>query len=322
VPLKSLLQNVAQGATSDDIISSLGVRLVRLNKKLGDEERAELEQLAGTSVKELAGALIAAADKDRHVEHARNSAGLAVDEDPTEQQVTQARGALVEAAVEPLLKAGLRQKIEELQTRVDQVIDLTSRDELVFAGFRDKGAAIETVRTFKQFIDDHHDEYIALKAYYDQPHGQRLSLADIKALAKAIQTPPLNLTTEKIWAAYKAIEASKVRGSDRRVMTDLVSLIRFTLQQDDELVPHPEIVRFRFQTWISEQEAAGRKFSADQMRWLQMVCDHIATSMTMELDDFDLDPFSQEGGLTAAYQLFGNDLDPIIEQLNQVLAAA
>jgi len=44
--------------------------------------------------------------------------------------------------------------------------------------------------------------------------------------------------------------------------------------------------------------------------------------MTIELDDFDLDPFSQEGGLTAAYQLFGKDLNPLLDELNGVLAAA
>jgi type I restriction enzyme R subunit len=321
VPLKNLLANVSQGATSDDIISSLGARLVRLNKKLDADERAELERLAGTSVKELAGALIGAADKDKQIAQARAAAGLEADADPTEEQVTEARFQLVEAAVEPLLKSELRQKIEELQARVGQLIDLTSRDKLVFAGYRDKGAAKEAVRTFKEFIDEHHDQYVALKAYYEQPHGQRISLEDIKALAKAIETPPLYLTTEKIWAAYKALEGAKVRGSGQRVLTDLVSLIRFTLEQDDELVPHPEIVRFRFDTWVAEQEASGRKFSPEEMRWLEMVRDHIATSMTMELDDFDLDPFNTEGGLTAAYEVFGNDLNPLIEQLNEVLVA-
>lgn len=322
VPLKSLLQNVAQGATSDDILSTLGSRIIRLAKRVDDDDRAELEQLAGKPVKELAAALVAAADRDRQIEEARAAAGLGAGELPSDEQIGAARQQLVAVAVEPFMKADLRHRIEELQARVDQLIDLTSRDAVVFAGFRDKGAAAEVVRTFKQFIDEHHDQYIALKAYYDQPHDQRLSYDDIKALAKAIDTPPLHLTTERLWAAYKAIDAAKVRGSGERVLTDLVSLVRFTLERDDELVPHPDVVRLRFETWLSEQEAGGRKFSGEQMRWLEMVRDHIATSMTIELDDFDLDPFSQEGGLTAAYQLFGNDLNPLLDELNGVLAAA
>lgn len=322
VPLRSLLQNVAQGATSDDILSTLGSRILRLVKRVEPDDRRELEELAGKPVKELAAALVNAADKDKQVEQARHAAGLDAEERPNEEQVLAARQQLVDAAVEPFLKADLRHKIEELQARVDQLIDLTSRDAVVFAGYRDKGAAAEAVRTFKEFIEEHHDQYVALKAYYDQPHGQRLSYDDIKALAKAIDTPPLRLTPERLWAAYKALDASRVRGSGERVLTDLVSLVRFTLERDDELVPHPDIVNFRFDTWISEQEALGRKFGPEEMRWLEMVRDHIATSMTIELDDFDLDPFSQEGGLTAAYQLFGKDLNPLLDELNGVLAAA
>jgi len=37
----------------------------------------------------------------------------------------------------------------------------------------------------------------------------------------------------------------------------------------------------------------------------------MATSLTIEPDDFDLDPFAQEGGFAGAYQVFGNDLDPL-----------
>jgi type I restriction enzyme, R subunit len=322
VPLKSLLQNVAQGATSDDILSTLGSRIIRLSKRIDDDARVELAELAGKSVKELAAALVAAADKDKQVAEARAIAQLADDEQPSEQQIGAARQQLVDVAVEPFMKADLRHKIEELQARVDQLLDVTSRDAVVFAGFRDKGAAVEVVRTFKQFIEEHHDQYVALSAYYGQSQTQRLSYDDIKTLAKAIETPPLSLTTERLWAAYKTLDASKVRGSGDRVLTDLVSVIRFTLERDDELVPHPDVVRLRFEIWLSEQEAGGRKFSREQMRWLEMVRDHVATSMTIELDDFDLDPFSQEGGLTAAFQLFGNELNPLLDELNELLAAA
>ena len=91
VPLKNLLQNIAQGATSDDILSTLGARLLRLNKKLDDDERDELEELAGTTVNELAAALISAADKDSQIEHAATAAGLADDDEPTEEQIAAAR---------------------------------------------------------------------------------------------------------------------------------------------------------------------------------------------------------------------------------------
>jgi len=49
--------------------------------------------------------------------------------------------------------------------------------------------------------------------------------------------------------------------------------------------------------------------------------DHIATSLSIEPDDFDYAPFSQQGGLGKAHQLFGDQLLPLPEELNLVLAA-
>ena len=40
----------------------------------------------------------------------------------------------------------------------------------------------------------------------------------------------------------------------RRVLTDLVSLVRHAVQMDDELVPYPELVRQRYQEWLAAQD--------------------------------------------------------------------
>jgi hypothetical protein len=49
--------------------------------------------------------------------------------------------------------------------------------------------------------------------------------------------------------------------------------------------------------------------------------DHIATSLTIEPYDFDFAPFSQRGGLGKVYQLFGEKLPALLEEINEVLAA-
>ncbi|WP_238413105.1 type I restriction-modification enzyme R subunit C-terminal domain-containing protein [Saccharothrix deserti] len=50
-------------------------------------------------------------------------------------------------------------------------------------------------------------------------------------------------TPDVIWAAYEAIEAGRVRRSTRHTPTDLVSLMRFTIGEDEELVPYADRVR-------------------------------------------------------------------------------
>ena len=103
------------------------------------------------------------------------------------------------------------------------------------------------------------------------------------------------------------------------MLTDIVSLVRYAIHQQDELHPFQEDVQARFTRWMSQQESNGRKFTDEQRQWLEAIRDHIATSLTMEADDFEYEPFVQRGGLGKAHQVFGNDLQPILKELNEVL---
>ena len=72
---------------------------------------------------------------------------------------------------------------------------------------------------------------------------------------------------------------------------------------------------------LAQQENAGKQFTDEQRRWLEMIRDHIAANLTIEADDFEYAPFSQQGGLGKVYQLFGHELNAMIQQLNKKLAA-
>ena len=109
--------------------------------------------------------------------------------------------------------------------------------------------------------------------------------------------------------------------SAERRLTDIVSLIRFALNQEEELVPFSVHVRERFTNWLAQQEDSGRVFSDVQKRWLAMIRDHVAQSLEIEMDDFSYAPFVQEGGLGKAIEIFGEDLRPLIRELSEVLAA-
>ena len=100
-----------------------------------------------------------------------------------------------------------------------------------------------------------------------------------------------------------------------------MSLVRFALHQDSELVPHAERVRARFWSWMAQQAIRGRQFTEQQVRWLEMIRDHVATSLEIAIEDFDDVPFVQEGGRGRASQVFGKGLEPLLRELNEVLAA-
>ena len=125
-----------------------------------------------------------------------------------------------------------------------------------------------------------------------------------------------------MWEAYERLEAGKVKkAGTRRLLTDLVSLVRFATRQAEELEPFGLTVQQRFERWIGQQEASGRSFTPDQRRWLEMIRDHISTSLTVEPRDFNNIPFNEYGGLHKARELFGEDFTVILRELNEELAA-
>jgi type I restriction enzyme R subunit len=93
------------------------------------------------------------------------------------------------------------------------------------------------------------------------------------------------------------------------------------MHQENELVPFPEKVQVNFRAWIEQQQASGKRFTDEQRRWLEMIRDHIAANLQIETEDFDYAPFAQEGGIGKVWQLFGGDLQRIIDELNETLAA-
>ena len=70
------------------------------------------------------------------------------------------------------------------------------------------------------------------------------------------------------------------------------------------------------------QRQNGRDFTPEQLEWLRRIRDQVAAAMGVTPDDFQYTPFVEHGGLGRAYEIFGTQLDPLIEELNEVLSAA
>jgi len=155
-----------------------------------------------------------------------------------------------------------------------------------------------------------------------------LSLKQVKALANMIEKPPSDnlagsprLNSDLVWHAYERIDAAHVRGTRTEVAADLVNLVRFALKQKPQLEPRRAEVESRFASWLRAQQSAGVQFEQDQLRWLEAIRDHIASSLAVEPEDLELDPFNRWGGLGRAQQVFGDRFLPLLDELNEVLAA-
>jgi type I restriction enzyme R subunit len=326
VSFDKLLKHVASGGVNPDMVSSLASRLSRLDKQLGPGERQKIKEVAdGGSLHCIAHAIVDALDADRQIEHARKKFNVPAGEQPQEAQIQKAAAELIKDAVKPLATAPkLRQLLQELKQQHEQIIDEVSQDVLLEAGAAPevRERARQLVQSFESYLAEHKDEIDALQFFYSQPHKHRLRYDEIRALAEAIGSPPRNWTPERLWMAYEQLDHSRVRGaSSGRLLTDIVSLVKFALHKENELVPYADQVQQRFSNWLAQQTTAGRNFTDEQSQWLTMIRDHVAQSLELDLDDFDLTPFVEHGGLGKSTKLFGKELKVIVRELNEALAA-
>ena len=101
-----------------------------------------------------------------------------------------------------------------------------------------------------------------------------------------------------------------------------IALIRRVCGIDANVSPYSETVRKNFQNWImAHHSGGGQKFNDEQMAWLRMIRDHIISSFHMNRDDLEMDPFNAKGGMGRMHQLFGDQMDEVINELNEALAA-
>ena len=335
VPLDKILNLVAAGAAGDDIVSTLASRLSRLDQEVDPLQQAAIQKASGgKTLAELSAGLLKSIDPDANTE-------LAVDKfnvpegpngeppEPTEPQVVEVEREQMATALKAFHDPKLREAILAAKRSLEQVIDEQTPDQLLRAGF--DAEALEKAKSmltsFRKFIEDNKDQIEALQVLYSQPYRAGLKFRHVKELASKLNQPPFFVdpnrpeSLTRLWQAYEVVEPDKVRGKGGRQLVDVIALVRHAMDPNTPLAPVGVTVQERYQQWMSEKQSSGVMFTADQRKWLDAIKDHIAASLNIEQDDLEEVPFNSIGGLGRAYELFGDKLNAILDELNERLAA-
>jgi type I restriction enzyme R subunit len=147
------------------------------------------------------------------------------------------------------------------------------------------------------------------------PYRQRLTEEALKDFETKLKEAPERWTKEALWNAFSQTEPKKVRGQVKR-FTDLVSIVRFALDQEPVLMPFEEHVKARFKEWLDVKSKGGVAFSADEMAWLEKMRDAVAASGSVDKERLEL-----AGELGQVYRVFGERLWPLMDELNMALVA-
>lgn len=320
VSMKELMLHVALGARDADTLTSLANRVIRLNSQMSPSERKEFAQVVGLPANQLAENLLNAFDEDVLTAQAQ---GKFQTPTPTEEQLQAVQREAASQAAAPFCRPEVRDFIENVRRSHEQIIDNTNPDTLLFAGFdiQKEETADRVIRTFHEFIEENKDEIIALRILYSQTYRDRpMAIEKLKALYQKLRGK--GVTIERLWDCYVIKKPDKVKGSSTlRQLADLVSMIRFEMGQADSLQPFADKVNYNFQQWTFRRNAGAVHFTPEQMEWLQLVKDHIATSLSIQTEDLDLSPFDRKGGLGRFYEVFGEQYEAILTEMNRELVA-
>ncbi|GAB4044111.1 type I restriction endonuclease subunit R [Spirosoma litoris] len=324
ISLKDLLWSVAVGGdTSEDTLTSLANRLTRLEKQLSPVEREQLSKKAGgKTINRVVNELLDAYNPDKIEEQARLMAQR-MEGSVTPALLDEAREALCREAIAVFDDPDYRDLIESIRRTHEQLIDGVNLDTVIAAGWDASMAdkAEQIIQDFKTYLYEHRDQITALQIFYNQPNRRReLTYRMIQEVVEKLKVDKPALAPFTVWKAYEVL--GNVKGNrPQSELVALVSLIRKVVDIDPELTPYDQIVNRNFQTWVFRQQAGSLKFTEEQMEWLRMMKDTIARSIQLDRDDFELSPFVEHGGLGRLWKLFGDRTFPLIDELNEHLAA-
>lgn len=319
VSMKELMMNVALGAKDEDTLTSLANRVIRLNSQMSPAERKQFETKVGTAAGTVAENLLNAFDEDVVLELAQKSMGTA---EPSEDQLKQVQKELIQSAVSPFHAPDVREYIENVRRSHDQIIDNVNVDSVVYTGFdtQQEENADRIIAIFHDFIEENKDEIIALRIIYNEAYKDRpMVVEQLKALYEKLKAK--GITVERLWDCYAIRKPDKVKRGSMTQLTDLVSIICFEMGYSDHLAPFADKVNYNFMQWTLKRNAGAVHFTDEQMDWLRLIKDHIAASLSILPEDLDLTPFDRKGGLLGFYDVFGDDYEKLLQEMNVALVA-
>jgi type I restriction enzyme R subunit len=324
VPLKDLLAAITVGARDEDLFTSLANRLARLERQVTEKEKKTFtEKAKGKTITQVVKELLDAYNPDTLENLRLKVAAENPDEPPAKQEEkiqTLTDDLRNQAAA--TFSGDLNDYIENVRKIHEQIIDTVNIDETTKVGWeKDNKEKAETlVKDFADWIIKHKDEITALQIFYAQPYRRReLTYSMIRELVDKIVAYKPTLAPLHVWRAYEILEDAS--GQPKNELVALVSLIRKVAGIDSKLTAYDKTVDKNFQNWVFKKQAGTLKFNEEQMQWLRMIKDHIAASVSFSIDDLDYLPFDAQGGKGKMWQIFGNDTENIINELNEALAA-
>jgi type I restriction enzyme R subunit len=160
---------------------------------------------------------------------------------------------------------------------------------------------------FAQFVRENPEKIQAIQILLNRPKDWGTD--SLTELRQKLATTPERFTVDNLQKAHTAQYG--------KALVEIISMVKHAADTLEPLLTAEERVD-RAVTKIT----AGRSLTEEQRRWMDRIREHMITNLSISQDDFDLMPiFNREGGWGRANRVFDGELDELIHQLNEAIAA-
>ncbi len=163
------------------------------------------------------------------------------------------------------------------------------------------------IAAFSDFIRENSRQIEAIRILLDRPKGW--STESLKELRQKLAQAPQHFSEKTLQRAHEM--------SYHKALVDIISMVKHAAREDEPLYTAEQRVN-RAMMKIT----GSRGFTAEQMKWLERIREHLIENLSVDEGDFEALPiFSRYGGWAQANRVFDGALPTLLKQFNESIAA-
>lgn len=163
------------------------------------------------------------------------------------------------------------------------------------------------IQAFEQFVRENPEHIDAIEILLDRP--QDWGTQALEELQKKLVAAPQRFTTEHLQRAHKLRYDV--------ALADVISMIKRAADEKAPLLTAEQRVDAAMERFIN-----GQEFTEEQADWLKRIRRHLVENLSVDAEDFNVVPiFARSGGWGKANKTFGGKLEPVLNELNEAVAA-
>lgn len=164
------------------------------------------------------------------------------------------------------------------------------------------------LKVFADFVRTNSDTIDAIGVVLSKPEGWTTSSLD--ELRLALRQAPEGFSEANLQRAFQVVH--------RKPLVDIISMVKRAAERESPLLTTEERAHAAL-----ERVVGKRELTADQVKWLDHIRQHLIANLSIDRDDFDNVPvLLNRGGWARANKVFDGALDALLVDVNRELVAA